>query len=136
MQEEPEDSGEDIPSRQLGLELVYHLQVIQFVDNLFTSQSKCKHTDCMVNVVFLQALDYTTTLKKCIPIVYWIPIVVAQGSRTIDDPEVITVLHGLYTMAFSAAARDPLMGRNIMSKVLGFDRNIEVLLPYLERIGM
>ncbi|KAK0061734.1 protein virilizer, partial [Biomphalaria pfeifferi] len=97
MVEEPEESGDDIPSRQLGLELVYHLQVIQYIDQLYHCQNKV--------------------------------------NKLVDDPEVIVILHGLYTMTYSAANRDPLLGRNILSKVFSFDKNIEVLLPYLERTG-
>ncbi|KAK6982141.1 protein virilizer [Biomphalaria glabrata] len=97
MVEEPEESGDDIPSRQLGLELVYHLQVVQYIDQLYHCQNKV--------------------------------------NKLVDDPEVIVILHGLYTMTYSAANRDPLLGRNILSKVFSFDKNIEVLLPYLERTG-
>ncbi|CAG5120026.1 unnamed protein product, partial [Candidula unifasciata] len=98
--EETEDSGEDFPSRQLGLELVYHIQVLQFIDQLFHRAGP--H---------------------------------ARGNRLIDDPEVISVLHGLYTMTFTAVSREPLMGRHILAKVLAFDNNLEAFLPFLEKTG-
>ncbi|BFZ19611.1 hypothetical protein BsWGS_22649 [Bradybaena similaris] len=98
--EESEDSGEDFPSRQLGLELVYHIQVLQLIDQL---------------------------VHRAGPH--------ARGNRIIDDPEVISVLHGLYSTTSSTVSRDPLMGRHIVAKVLGFDVNLEALLPFLEKTG-
>ncbi|GFR93836.1 virilizer-like protein [Elysia marginata] len=97
--EEPDDSGEEIPSRHLGMELVYHLQVVQFIDQMF----------------HWQAME--------------------ANSKTVDSNEVLSILHGLYTMTFSASSRDPLLGRNIVAKVLSFDHNLDIFFPYLEKTG-
>ncbi|XP_005092655.1 protein virilizer homolog [Aplysia californica] len=95
--EDTEESGEEVPSRQLGMEMVYHLQVLAYVDQLLTWHN--------------------------------------SGSKVIDDADVITALHGLHTMSFSSVSRDPLMGRHITAKVIALDKNLEALLPFLEKSG-
>uniref|UniRef100_A0A0B7AVR5 Virilizer N-terminal domain-containing protein n=1 Tax=Arion vulgaris TaxID=1028688 RepID=A0A0B7AVR5_9EUPU len=114
--EEPEDSGEDFPSRQLGLELVFHLQIIQFVDQLFHFRTQSQRHG-------KGGTSYRSEGGN------------NKGPRVIDDPEVISVLHGLYSVTFTTTSRDPLIGRQIMAKVLGFDRNLEAFLPFLEKTG-
>lgn len=45
-----EEAGVDMVARQLGLEMVYHLQTLQYVDQLFEYQKKGECVNQKVNL--------------------------------------------------------------------------------------
>ncbi|EEC06901.1 hypothetical protein IscW_ISCW003838 [Ixodes scapularis] len=133
-----EESGpvsmEDSVYHQVGVHLVYHLQTLQHVDSLLAYHSK--------GLALLSAslvLWFSRCLVKCIAqgrrVLYCgsrdgVRLWYAGGvKRELDDAEVVTCLHDLYTVLFSD------VGRAAVVDVLAMHDNLDALVPFLRLTG-
>ncbi|KAG8190819.1 hypothetical protein JTE90_028318 [Oedothorax gibbosus] len=88
-----EEGSDENVAQNLGMQIVYHLQVLLYVDSLMAYHAR-------------------DGIKK-----------------EPDDPEIISVLHHMYTMLFSPT------GRLAIINVLNLAQNMESLLPFVQMSG-